>query len=410
MNDKQIRRILIEYLKATNTEIRIYQEKHIGSSVCDLMAVTDCLTGYEIKSDLDNYTRLHAQVHAYDAFFDRNYIVVGESHRKSVCDRIPEHWGVIVIRSDGVAVERQAQDNSGYMLKRKNQLSILWRLELRNILTKSNMPLYIYKDKGYIAGKIAKKLEDDTLKEYIVYELMHRDYSVYNAKDYTEYFVNDSLDFDGAQNLATREIVDSLSEKNLEQFTLDQWIALYRQAKEVQQNKQIIYQKKPDERTPHEILYTDIEVSPGVPWVSREIIEEFIFYLCSGDKINLYRSGRQVNYEPVTGNWFITDKQYHDNNERERLCYTYGLPDYNALHIFEATLNLREINALTIKINMMKQKPLWHLKSKRLSLRFFANGYGRMRTGVGRLRKRITSCSGRIKRNTMTAQRLYFPI
>ena len=71
MNDKQIRRILIEYLKATNAEIRIYQEKHIGSSVCDLMTVTDCLTGYEIKSDLDNYTRLHAQVHAYDAFLTR---------------------------------------------------------------------------------------------------------------------------------------------------------------------------------------------------------------------------------------------------------------------------------------------------------------------------------------------------
>lgn len=62
MNDKEIRKILIEYLKTTATEIRIYQEKSIGSSICDLMTVSDCITGYEIKSDLDNYSRLDSQI------------------------------------------------------------------------------------------------------------------------------------------------------------------------------------------------------------------------------------------------------------------------------------------------------------------------------------------------------------
>ena len=36
---------------------------------CDVMAVTDKLTGYEIKSDQDNYARLQDQVKAYDRFF-----------------------------------------------------------------------------------------------------------------------------------------------------------------------------------------------------------------------------------------------------------------------------------------------------------------------------------------------------
>ena len=52
MNDKAIRDILIAYLQATNHEIRIYQEKSIGSSICDVMAVTDKLTGYEIKATM----------------------------------------------------------------------------------------------------------------------------------------------------------------------------------------------------------------------------------------------------------------------------------------------------------------------------------------------------------------------
>lgn len=36
MNDKSIRNILIAYLKAKYSKIRIYQEKNIGSAVCNL--------------------------------------------------------------------------------------------------------------------------------------------------------------------------------------------------------------------------------------------------------------------------------------------------------------------------------------------------------------------------------------
>ena len=64
MNDKEIRKILVSYLQAQGNEMRIYQEKSIGNSICDLMTVTDRLTGYEIKSDGDNYQRLDAQIKA----------------------------------------------------------------------------------------------------------------------------------------------------------------------------------------------------------------------------------------------------------------------------------------------------------------------------------------------------------
>ena len=45
MYDKAIRSILISYLQATRKEIRIYQEKSNGSSICEVMGVTDKLTG-----------------------------------------------------------------------------------------------------------------------------------------------------------------------------------------------------------------------------------------------------------------------------------------------------------------------------------------------------------------------------
>ena len=111
MNDKSIREILISWLQATNHEIRIYQEKSIGASICDVMAVTDKLTGYEIKSDQDNYARLQDQVKAYDRFFDENYLVVSQSHSRSAESKVPCHWGILYIQNDNITVIRRAQKN-----------------------------------------------------------------------------------------------------------------------------------------------------------------------------------------------------------------------------------------------------------------------------------------------------------
>lgn len=114
MNDKSIREILISWLQATNHEIRIYQEKSIGASICDVMAVTDKLTGYEIKSDQDNYARLQDQVKAYDRFFDENYLVVSQSHSRSAESKVPCHWGILYIQNDNITVIRRAQKTNRY--------------------------------------------------------------------------------------------------------------------------------------------------------------------------------------------------------------------------------------------------------------------------------------------------------
>ena len=102
MKDKEIRNILIAYLKVKHEEIRIYQEKSIGSAICDVMAVTDRLIGFEIKSDGDNYQRLERQIEFYDKFFDENYIVVSKKHIASAEIKVPKHWGIIYIDDNGI--------------------------------------------------------------------------------------------------------------------------------------------------------------------------------------------------------------------------------------------------------------------------------------------------------------------
>lgn len=329
MNDKSIREILISWLQATNHEIRIYQEKSIGASICDVMAVTDKLTGYEIKSDQDNYARLQNQVKAYDRFFDENYLVVSQSHSRSAESKVPCHWGILYIQNDNITVLRKAQKNK--QVCRRSQLTVLWKLELKNLLIKNNMPLYAQKNRGYISERIAATVEDSLLGKQIAQELMRRDYSVCNANDFTIYSK-------GGDGFPAEEIVDMLSEKNLEQFTLDKWIELYRQATAVQEQKEIAYKLPVKERAAHAIPYTDIEVSLGVPWISKEIIGNFIGHILGRPS----GCAEYVAYEPVTGNWNIREKTWL-GSENTNAEVKYGLKRYNALYILEATLNLREI-------------------------------------------------------------------
>lgn len=327
MDDKSIRKILISYLQATNNEIRIYQEKNIGGSICDVMAVTDHLTGYEIKSDLDNYQRLDSQITAYSKFFDENYIVISSKHLKSAVYKVPSSWGIICIRDNNVTTERIAQTNQ--MVRRRNQLSILWKLELKNILVKNDLPMFAQKDKNYIENQLLSRIDSDTLGKQIAYELLKRDYSIFNAEDYTIHSYSNVPEF---------EIVDALSEEDLTSYTLDQWINLYKKAQDMKTEKESIYNKKPVVRPPHEITYKDIEARPGAPWISKEIINEFVWRLIN-QKNNI------VDYEPITGSWNI---QYKNHNGSNAVCTVeFGIEKYNALWILEATLNLREIKLYT---------------------------------------------------------------
>lgn len=334
MNAKAVKDILISYLQARNIEIRIYQEKSIGSSICDVMTVTDRLTGYEIKSDLDNYTRLPDQIEAYDKFFDENYLVVGEKHMLSAFERVPDTWGIICVRDSDITVARAAKPND--RVSRRRQLSILWKLELKNLLVKNCMPAFAQKDKGYIADKIVGHVESALLGKQIAQELMRRDYSIYDAADYTIYSGGpDDAEF------PAEEIVDVLSENNLSELTLDKWIALYKQAVAVREQKEAAFRSPDRQRISHAIPYTDIEVSLGVPWVSAEIINDFLYHILGLSVDQGYYHTNFVYYEPITGSWHIYDKNFLGSNVN---AYSkYGTNRCKAPHILEATLNLREI-------------------------------------------------------------------
>ena len=355
MNDISIRKILIEYLKIKHKDHRIYQEKSIGFSVCDVMLVTDRLVGFEIKSDSDNYTRLASQVKSYEEYFDENYIVIGEKHKNQIEKHIPPEWGILLVTQGNISQLRNARKNK--KVDRECQLSMLWKIELKNLLTRNGLPLYAAKDKEFIISKIVAAVPGDTLMTQIADELLNRDYSEYGSN---LFYKPPTVEEENAAPLgfSAEELIDMLSEKNLSTFTLDKWMAIYQRAilaKDAKEQAVREYEErksKEKEKIIHRTPYTEIEISLGVPWISAEIVSDFIKEIFKVkpyvpyvyDNITrTYGPGNKerplVEHEPITGYWYVC-KSVGSAGE---IFTTYGTKRMNALQILESTLNLREI-------------------------------------------------------------------
>ncbi len=396
MNDKEIRRILVSFLKVRHEKIRIYHEKQIGGAICDLMAVTDRLIGFEIKSDLDNYSRLEMQIASYQKFFNENYIVVGKSHELSVINKVPTSWGVIVISTDHVEELRKAEPNNEMVMR--SQLSILWKLELGNLLTYFNLPMFTMKGKNFISEMLMERVPVEQLSRQVAYELLHRDYSIYDAIDYTEYYESDATSSE-----YVHELVDGVSE--MEQMTLDQWIEIYRQAQTVRKKKdEKIRLRK--ERPEHDITGEEIEVSPGAPWISKEIITDFARYLMTmGEEQFINARWVRVNYEPITGNWFIENKGMGNN---VNCTVKYGLTTYNALYILEATLNLREIKLYDRHKNYDEGSTLAAYEKQRLIIDLFKEWVWRDEDRKWEIEEAYNKLFGKYRRERFDGSKLEF--
>ena len=60
----------------------------------DALLVSDRISGFEIKSDVDSLSRLPRQVEAYGAVVERAFLVVGDRHLEVGASSVPGWWGV----------------------------------------------------------------------------------------------------------------------------------------------------------------------------------------------------------------------------------------------------------------------------------------------------------------------------
>ena len=178
--DKDIREPLFEYLEETYGKVRIFEEKDIGLSRADaVMVCEDHLIGIEIKSDADTYTRLARQIKDYNKFFDKNIIVVGSTHAKSIEAHVPDYWGILSVEIIDDKIDfyciREPKHNPENTLNEK--IKLLWRPELAKIQEECGLYKYADKSKDYVRKYICDKVESTKLNRLISDTLYERDYS-----------------------------------------------------------------------------------------------------------------------------------------------------------------------------------------------------------------------------------------
>ncbi|MBR4719980.1 MAG: sce7726 family protein [Lachnospiraceae bacterium] len=179
--DKDIREPLFDFLEETYGKVRILEEKMTGRARADVVMITEeKLYGIEIKSDADTYARLKKQVKNYDMYYDRNIIVAGSSHAIHIAEHVPKHWGIITVEADKDSnadfyILREPVENP--KVKDDCKISILWRIELNNLLSINGLPRYPRKSKYFVQQALLERIDHDILWKQVCNELFERDYN-----------------------------------------------------------------------------------------------------------------------------------------------------------------------------------------------------------------------------------------
>ncbi len=184
--DADIRLLLFDYLDFTYAKVRTFEEKVVGKSRSDVVVLLpDKIVGVEIKSDADSYTRLSGQVKSYDRYFDENYILIGESHKKHAEEHIPSYWGILYAdQTEEEPIIRELRAPSANpKAKIRSQLSFMWRSELSSLMKRNSLPAYRGKSRKFVTDTLIQKVDGKKLKEQMCDILFERDYSIFEKND-----------------------------------------------------------------------------------------------------------------------------------------------------------------------------------------------------------------------------------
>ena len=191
LRDPDMREILFETYENTGERLRIFEELVIGKSRADAILVKENeILGFEIKSDKDSLVRLTTQIKNYERFCDKCYIVTGVHYIDRIEEAVPQHWGIYDIVKDEngnlhIEMFRESERNPKERptTKLKNQMNLLWRLELIKIVKTYKLGGVTKRNKRQLRDLIIEKLGKEEAKRLTCDALIERDYSIYQQDE-----------------------------------------------------------------------------------------------------------------------------------------------------------------------------------------------------------------------------------
>lgn len=183
IKDADIRKVLLPYLKERYKEEKgalILNEMGVlhGQSRVDVAVISDCLNGYEIKSESDTLMRLETQVTDYGRVFDRMTLVVQETHLEKAKEIIPKWWGILVVKKtkNGLTVTSLRK---GRVNKKVDPLSLchlLWREEALDWLKQKELQKgCLSKSRFFLYQKIVSHMALEEIQTFVRTTLKQRE-------------------------------------------------------------------------------------------------------------------------------------------------------------------------------------------------------------------------------------------
>lgn len=121
---KVINDILISHYKGESTLKALLVDKFIKAKVtaafeikvnksrADFLAINGDSKSFEIKSELDNLSKLAKQVSDYEKVFDFNYIVIDERHYEKAFQMIPSRYGILLSVNGKLSEKKKGEPNN----------------------------------------------------------------------------------------------------------------------------------------------------------------------------------------------------------------------------------------------------------------------------------------------------------
>lgn len=165
-------------LRAQQDGFKLYEELSIENKLSriDFALVGDKIEGFELKSDFDNFSRLHNQIHAYNRVFDRITVITGSVCAQGALDVLPKWWGVVRTERQQAGFTfrelRPAKDNP--LQDPYSLVTLLWRDEAFALLQQHSSRVSTKASRHQLYEQMVEELSWEQLRVSVASFLLQR--------------------------------------------------------------------------------------------------------------------------------------------------------------------------------------------------------------------------------------------
>lgn len=183
VRDGEIRHALVEELREVHRgepSVRVRPEMTVGVGACrvDIGLINGSVSGYEIKSDRDNLSRLPAQILHYGRCLDYASLVVSTHHIAKARTQLPRWWGLFEAKETApgeVRIVQRRKPRFNPHLDPFYVAQLLWRDEAMGLVHERGLHAGLSKaTRWQLWDVLADRLSLDDLREEVRLRLTDR--------------------------------------------------------------------------------------------------------------------------------------------------------------------------------------------------------------------------------------------